>query len=244
VTRMLTGILGLQAWPLWLCVFLAASSCSSGEQKLAFVRRGDIWICNVDGTEQEQLTFDGTNTDPAWTPNGTQIVFTSTRDGIVHVCPQFPGEVREDIRLPQIHIIDADGHNRGPLPILRGEFGATSFAFLGQSRELVFVRHFWPPGTGPDYGDMRQELFLAQTEPPYDVRCVAPLPCAHSAYDISSDGRYFCFNNWSNCTGEHSLFIVDLKRGRTGVLAGASRSEHGHQDIDYECGFFRSDDSI
>jgi Tol biopolymer transport system component len=40
-----------------------------------------IFIMNDDGTDIRQLTRDGDNGDPAWSPNGTQISFGSDREG-------------------------------------------------------------------------------------------------------------------------------------------------------------------
>ncbi|MEV4514762.1 cell wall-binding repeat-containing protein [Dactylosporangium sp. NPDC049525] len=54
--------------------------------KLAFVRGGQIWTANADGTGAAQLTTPGNtastaNTDPAWATNGLAILFTSVEGG-------------------------------------------------------------------------------------------------------------------------------------------------------------------
>jgi Tol biopolymer transport system component len=58
----------------------------------------NIWTVNPDGSNETQLTtapaFDG---DPSWNPNGTRIVFASTRDG-------------KDNK--EIYVMDADGSNQ------------------------------------------------------------------------------------------------------------------------------------
>lgn len=45
--------------------------------------RGDrqIWVMNSDGTGLKQLTTEGDNYRPKWSPDGTRIVFASDRDG-------------------------------------------------------------------------------------------------------------------------------------------------------------------
>jgi TolB protein len=51
---------------------------------IAFVRsqheQSNIMVMRRDGTEVQQLTTTGTDWSPAWSPDGTQIVFTSRRD--------------------------------------------------------------------------------------------------------------------------------------------------------------------
>jgi Tol biopolymer transport system component len=55
----------------------------------------DIWSCDVDGTNEQQLTMSaGDNMAPDWSPDGTKIVFVSTRDGN-----------------HEIYVMDSDGAN-------------------------------------------------------------------------------------------------------------------------------------
>jgi TolB protein len=55
----------------------------------------DIWVANVDGTDQRKLTSSpAIDTAPCWSPNGNEIAFTSQRSGT-----------------PQIWVMDSDGLN-------------------------------------------------------------------------------------------------------------------------------------
>lgn len=57
-------------------------SIAGGTGRIVYVRNGDIWAMNDDGSSQSQITFDpALDAAPAWSPDGTEIVFMSTRDG-------------------------------------------------------------------------------------------------------------------------------------------------------------------
>src|SRR2546427_13003790 len=53
--------------------------------KIAFVRVQDgkwnIYVMNADGSNQTRLTDGSYNAEPAWSPDGTKIAFSSNRDG-------------------------------------------------------------------------------------------------------------------------------------------------------------------
>jgi Tol biopolymer transport system component len=53
---------------------------SAGHDLIAFERAGDIWVVRRDGTGYDRLTDGGTSHDPAWSPDGRRIAFTSDRD--------------------------------------------------------------------------------------------------------------------------------------------------------------------
>ena len=48
----------------------------------AFRGRFEVYVINVDGTENTRLTGGrGDNEDPSWSPDGRLITFSTTRDG-------------------------------------------------------------------------------------------------------------------------------------------------------------------
>ena len=64
--------------------------------KLAFSSGGEIWVINADGTNEQRLTTNAsTDTDPAWSPDGSKIVFAKSGSGV--------------------GVINADGTNELPL---------------------------------------------------------------------------------------------------------------------------------
>lgn len=63
---------------------------------------GDICVMNINGTGRKQLTFDNSdNYDPAWSPDGTKIAFSSQPDIFKYDDPNH-----------DIHVMNADGSDR------------------------------------------------------------------------------------------------------------------------------------
>ena len=62
--------------------------------ELAFVRDSQIFLVRSDGTGLVQLTSDGLNSEPTWSPDGTRIAFVRRAGGT-----------------NQIYVMNADGSN-------------------------------------------------------------------------------------------------------------------------------------
>ena len=81
------------------------STAVGGADKIALVANNEIWLMNVDGTELEQLTFDGASkNDLQWLPDGETILFLSGKTvkyynistDTVDTLTSFPSEVSLD----------------------------------------------------------------------------------------------------------------------------------------------------
>jgi Tol biopolymer transport system component len=58
---------------------------AAGLGKLAFVRDGDIWVLDVDSGQERQLTTDGANREPRWSPDGRWLAFAKGETGAIWV---------------------------------------------------------------------------------------------------------------------------------------------------------------
>jgi Tol biopolymer transport system component len=68
-----------------------APAWSPDGTKIAFVRRGDIFVMDADGSNPTNLTYSQSmdNQGPAWSPDGTRIAFSSA--------PNAPNSTNRDI---------------------------------------------------------------------------------------------------------------------------------------------------
>ncbi|HLL70641.1 MAG TPA: di-heme oxidoredictase family protein [Pyrinomonadaceae bacterium] len=58
---------------------------SADGSRIAFSSSGNIWVANNDGTNPNQITFDGTDSTPTWAPDGTKIAFSRIIGGVAQI---------------------------------------------------------------------------------------------------------------------------------------------------------------
>jgi TolB protein len=66
------------------------------EERIVFVRNGNIWIAKIDGTGQKQLTFSGQDRDPVISRDGKSVAYASGNDehtgfGHIYTVPSVGG---------------------------------------------------------------------------------------------------------------------------------------------------------
>jgi Tol biopolymer transport system component len=96
---------------------------------------GDIYVSDADGSDPQRLTDtpDAYESSPAWSPDGTRIVFVSDRDRngrcLFHDCVGFASE---------IYVIDADGGDERRLTGFAGDDGFPVWSPDGE--QILFGR--------------------------------------------------------------------------------------------------------
>ena len=105
--------------------------------KLAFVRAGNIWTVNADGTGPTQLTTEGSSIGPRWSPDGGQIASTAKR---ANAEPLACSSCELDI-----WVMDADGSNRRQVTDSPGFDWVHGPSWSPDGTRLSFIRglHIW-----------------------------------------------------------------------------------------------------
>ena len=140
----------LDAETLWKLQRLASPAISpDGSQAVVAVTRykleddkglTDLWLVSADGGEARQLTtYAGSDSSPAWSPDGRFIAFTSQRgddeQSQVYVIPLGGGEARRLTSVPT---------------------GASAPKWFPDSSEIAFISRVWEDTT--DWDEMAQRL--------------------------------------------------------------------------------------
>jgi len=83
----------------------AINSCyyerETDQLKVCYIRSGSIWVMNIDGSDQRQITNSGDDNMPSWSPDGKRILF------------------ERGSTIANIYIINSDGENLKQLSTIK-----------------------------------------------------------------------------------------------------------------------------
>jgi hypothetical protein len=186
-----------------LCAAVSAAPAQAtfpGENgKIAFMRGGNIWTMNPDGTGRAQITTGGSTSSPRWSPDGTQIVFNAPR---ANADPALPYNESD------IWVMDADGSSRHQVTDTPGHGFKYGGSWSPDGTRIAYGdgRHIWT--IKPDGTDAQRI-----TQDPTNPDCFS----TYGAPIWSPDGMSFTSNGYSYCfEHEYSVsMIVDLAGNRT-----------------------------
>ncbi|QLQ05475.1 MAG: PD40 domain-containing protein [Anaerolineae bacterium] len=144
-----------------------------------------VWVMNDDGSNPRQLTgitSSDTNVEPAWSPDGSQIVFVSDRD---------------DVEALQIYVMNADGSQQAPwMPFDASHNWSPAWSPDGQT--LLFE-------TNRDPGAITQ-LYAVKRDGS-DLRNLTQTATNESRGKWSPDGKQIVFV--SERTGNRDIFVMN-----------------------------------
>jgi len=131
-------------------LLFGGTSAALAQSKLAFVRDGNIWVANTDGSEARQLTTSGKDRHPALSPDGQWVAFTREQTG--------------GPRLGEMFLVPTKGGDLKPLRP-QGMDGAASPGFSPDGKSLVFVgaSGFREDRSGNSFATMSVNILNLQT---------------------------------------------------------------------------------
>ncbi len=187
-----------------LTLFFWGSSLLAGEPpKLAFVRGGNIWIANSDGTQSRQLTYSFQDRWPAVSPDGKLIVYHSglvegSGSGQIFLIPATGGMVKQ-FRHPEVQ-------------------GAEQPCFTPDGKQLLFVEVSdlkLKKNRGSEYGFATISLSLADLAGGKVRRIIShhntnlDMGYAYSHPAIAGDGRLIAYQQSSGFSV--GFAVIDLQ---------------------------------
>jgi Tol biopolymer transport system component len=109
-------------------VLYAADSAGPAAETIAFVRQGNIWVANVDGTGLRRLTDFSTCGGPALSPDGKQVAFHCRSEK----------DIYPDTGFGQLYLVEAAGGEPRRLSF-EGVLAAEHPSFSPDGKKIVFV---------------------------------------------------------------------------------------------------------
>ena len=143
---------------------------------------GDIWVYNRSGRAPIPLTFDGTNGDPIWSPDGLQVAFSSTRTGAQN-----------------LYLIPADGSQPDPERLTTSNNAQLSRSWSPDGSEILIDELF--PDTK---ADIMAVPILGEGQP----RPVVRTKESDGLSATSADGRWLAYvSDVAGGVGEFDVWV-------------------------------------
>jgi hypothetical protein len=106
----------------------ATDSRSKTLEKIAFVRKGNIWVARADGSGEHQLTNSGTGRNPSLSPDGKQIAFHQSSEK----------DIYPDTGFGQLYLVDTAGGKPQKMRF-DGILAAEDPSFSPDGKNLLFT---------------------------------------------------------------------------------------------------------
>jgi WD40 repeat protein len=149
--------------------------------RLAFNKRGDIWVCDLALRSQTRITSDAAiDTNPVWSPDGQRIAFASNRAGDMDIYER-----------------SADGTG-AEVALLRSSLGVRPLSWSPDGKTLLFED--LGPTTGTDI-----KLLVLLGEGKTSVRDFAATAFNERQASFSPDGKWIAYV--SDDSGEFDVYI-------------------------------------
>jgi Tol biopolymer transport system component len=142
----------------------------------------DLWLYDMDGGRGQRLTFDpGDEFAPAWSPDGTRLLFSSVTKGLVN-----------------LHIKDVNNAS-DPLPLEVDNLGLGRYA-ADWSRDGRYIMYI-----GGGRAIARSDLWVAPLASPREARALLDSTFVETHGRFAPRGRWFVYA--SNETGQLEVYV-------------------------------------
>jgi Tol biopolymer transport system component len=169
-------------------------SAGKNTAPLAFdVPVSNIWLINADGSGLTQLTATSTDDQPAWSPDGKKITFTSFRNDL--------NLLADNTITRQVFVMNADGSDQQPITSPSSAAYDWQPAWSPDGSRIAFI-HYGFDGVGLSYG--YGEIWTVNPDGSHLTQLTVETDLAVEALpkdrpNWSPDGTSIVFTAWACC---------------------------------------------